>query len=85
MLQKKRKRRRRINWRNVSKILAVLLVVILGSMGYNVDGIFPFDDSEKNYAGTVPVGVKEYEEASYIVLNDNVPSVTKEELAREPF
>ena len=83
--QSKRKKCRRINWKNVSKIFAVLLVVILGSMGYNVDGIFPFDDSEKNYAGTVPVGEKEYEEASYIVLNDNVPSFTKEELAREPF
>ncbi len=83
--QSKRKKRRRVNWKNVSKIFAVLLVVILGSMGYNVDGLLTQGNPVKDYTGTVPVGEKEYETASYIVLDDNIPSFTKEELAREPF
>ena len=83
--QSKRKKRRRINWKNVSKIFAVLLVVILGSMGYNVDGLLTQGNPIKDYTGTVPVGEKEYETANYIVLDDNIPSFTKEELAREPF
>ena len=83
--QSKRKKRRRINWKNVSKIFAVLLVVILGSMGYNVDGLLTQGNPVKDYTGTVPVGEKEYETANYIVLDDNIPSFTKEELAREPF
>ncbi len=83
--QSRRKRRRRINWKNVSKILAVLLVVILGSLGYNVEGLLPQGNPVHNYAGTVPLGVKEYETASYIVLDDNIPSFTKEELNQAPF
>ena len=80
--KKKRKRRRRINWKNISKVIAVFLVVILGSMGYSIDIV---QDTERNYAGTVPTGVKEYEDAVYIVLDDNIPSFTAEELQQAPF
>ncbi len=80
--RKRRRRRRSVNWKNVSKIFAVLLVVILGSMGYSVDDI---TGNGRDYAGTVPVGVKEYADAAYIVLDDNIPAFTAEELQREPF
>ncbi len=83
--KKRRKRRRRINWKNTSKIILVLLVLLLGSMGYNVDGLLNQDDSQQGYAGTVPVGVKEYADAAYIVLDDNIPSFTVEELQQAPF
>lgn len=81
-MAKRKKKRRSINWKNISKLAVLLLVFVFGLMGYRIDG---WNSTVQNYAGTVPVGVKEYEDAAYIVLNDNIPSFTEEELQREPY
>lgn len=80
--RKRRKKRKRLNWKNISKVLAVLLFVLLGSMGYSLDDLPGF---ARDYAGTVPVGVKEYDEATYVVLDDNIPSFTAQELQAEVY
>ncbi len=73
-----------MNKKQISKILAILLILLLGALGYNVDGFFP-DDFTQNYAGTVPSGEKEYEDAAYVVVDNNMPSFTAEELRQKPF
>lgn len=80
--KKKKTGKRSINWKNISKLAAMAVLLVLGLLGYSVDG---WHSAVQNYAGTVPVGVKEYEDAPYIVLHDNVPSFTQEELNREPY
>ena len=51
-------------------------------MGYSPDDLPGF---ARDYAGTVPVGVKEYDEATYVVLDDNIPSFTPQELQAEAY
>ena len=85
MAKKKQKSRKRVNWNNVLKIVMLLLVIILGAMGYNVEGLLPQDFLQTDYTGTVPSGVKETEDAAYIILDYNQPSFTDKELQQEPF
>lgn len=85
--KKRKKKKKHINWKNLSKGLLVLFLLVLGSLGYSIEdwqkvGI---QNAISNYASTVPSGVKEYDDATYIVLQDNIPNFTAEELAQSSF
>ena len=80
-LFKKRRRRKKQKWQNLSKWFIVLVIGLLGLAGYQLD----FLPVASNYAGQVPDGVREYENAAYLVVNENVPEFDGSALSTEAY
>ncbi len=80
-LFKKYRRRKKQKWQNISQWFVVLVIGLLGLAGYQLD----FLPVASNYAGQVPDGVREYENAAYLVVNENVPEFDESVLSTEAY